>query len=224
MTALRSLAAFAFSAAMASSALAQAKGMITHFTPANIVKALGEMGVKDAAARKQAIDGGQTVDVISFTNGGLKHIGILAICSAKGCLGLQLMTVWGQESGKSISRIALNNYNANYTFGKGFIGPGNALIYSRYAISDGGVSIDNLKSNIANFANGSQNFVQQLSKSATGTEASFNAGEAQSHSVARMLPPEAEGVIMQLGTSQGLNALSIQSTPVPDAPLSKAPQ
>lgn len=225
MTSLRILAAFALAASTAAPVAAQAKSAnITHFTPANVMKALTELGVKDASTRKQTMTGGQQVDVVSFTNGGLKHVGILAVCSAKGCLGLQLMTVWGQEAGKTISRTAINNYNANYTFGKGFVGPGNALVYSRYAISDGGVSIDNLKSNIANFANGSQNFLQIVSKAAAGTEANFNAGEAESHSVARMIPPEAEAVIMELGSSQGLNSLSLQSTPIPDAPVSKPAQ
>ena len=225
MTTIRILAAFALAGSCAATALAQSKtSNITHFTPAIVTKALTELGVKDAAARKQNMSGGQQTDVVSFTNGGLKHVGVLTVCSAQGCLGLQLMTVWGQEAGKAVSRIAVNEYNANYTFGKGFVGPGNALVYSRYAISDGGISVDNLKSNLANFANGSQNFIQIVSKSSAGTEANFNSDSADKHSVARMIPPDAEAVIMELGASQGLNSLSLQSAPVPDAPVSKSAQ
>jgi hypothetical protein len=232
MTATRLFAAFAVSAAMCAPALAQTApkpktkpiAVITHYTPANVVKALTELGVTDAAARKQSIGNGQTVDVVSFSNGGLKHVGILTACSAPGCLGIQFLTVWGDQAGKQISRVALNSYNANYIFGKGFIGPNSSLVYSRYTISDGGVSADNLKSNISNFANGSQTFIRALSSAPRGTEANATSGEANVHAASQNLSAEVEGVIMDLGTSQGLNALSIQSSPIPDAPASEPAQ
>jgi hypothetical protein len=225
MSALRLFSAFALTSAVAASAAAQAKPQyISHFTPAIVVKALTELGVKDASASKQAVGGGQSVDVVRFSNGGLKHVALLAGCSAKGCLGLQFLTMWGDEAAKSISRTALNSYNANYPFAKAFTGPNNTLAITRYTISDGGVSVDNLKSNIANFANASQNFIQIMAKSVGGTEASLKGDAALVHAGATVLPPEVEGIIIELGASQGLNALSIQASPIPDAPASKPAQ
>lgn len=220
MRTLKVLAVVAASTALSGAAFAQSKGNISFFSPANVAKALTELGVKDASARKQPIGEGKTVDVVSFSNAGVKHIAILGACSAKGCLGLELLTIWGDNAAKSVSRVALNSYNASYGFGKGFVGPSSSLVYSRYAISDGGVSVDNLKANIQNFVSGSQNFQRYMAKSATSGEASLtpSAGD-MIHAVARAATPEADAVMMELGASQGLNTLNLQSAPVPDAPV-----
>ena len=220
MTLSRILATLAVSSALAGSAFAQVKGNITHFTPSIVLKALTDLGVADGATRKQQMGGGQSVDVVYFSNGGLKHVGVLTACNTKGCLGLQLMTIWGDNAGKSVSRTALNQYNAEYVFGKGYIGSNNTLVFARYTIADGGVSMDNLKSNIGNFANGSAVFMQQMAKGSSGTEASLKpADEAVVHSVAQTFAPDIQAVLMEAGQGASMNTLAIQSTPVPDAPL-----
>jgi hypothetical protein len=219
-------AALAMSTSLSAGAFAQAKGMITHFTPSNLTQALKELGVTDASARKQPVNNGQTVDVVSFSNAGLKHIAILSVCSKPGCLGVELLTIWGDDAGKTASRSALNTYNASYGYGKGFIGPSGTLVYSRYTISDGGISSQNLKANIGNFVTGSANFQQYMAKSARGGEASLTPGgdAVMSHAAARAATPEADSVLMEMGTSQGLNLLTIQSAPVPDDAPSKPAQ
>lgn len=223
MSIKRVLAAFSLSAILAGTAFAQAKGkspvLMSHFTPNGLVKALTELGATDATVRKTPMGGGQNVDVVYFSNGTLKHVGILTACNPKGCLGLQLMTIWGDNAGKNASRIALNKYNSDFGFGKGFIGSSNTLVYSRYTIADGGISVDNLKANVSNFAAGSIAFMQYMAKSGSTIDASVKPDDAGSiHAVAHNLAPEAEAVLMEIGQGTGLNALTIQSSPVPDAP------
>lgn len=214
------VAAAALGLASFAGAQAQSKSLIQHFTLSNVSKALTELGMTDVSARKQQVGEGQTIDVVSFNSAGVKHVGIFTACSKPGCLGIELLTIWGENAGKSVSRTALNGYNATYGFGKGFVGPSGTLVYSRYAISDGGVSVDNLKANVANFISGSRNFQQYMAKSASGGEASLTPGDdaVMRHAAARAATPEAEAVLLSLGASAGLNTLSLQSTPVPDAP------
>lgn len=201
-------------------AQAQSKGLIQYFTQGNVAKTLTELGMTDVSARKQQVGEGQSVDVVSFSNAGVKHVGIYTACSKPGCLGIELLTIWGDNAGKSASRTALNSYNATYGFGKGFVGPSGTLVFSRYAISDGGITVENLKANIGNFIAGSRNFQQYMAKSASGGEASLAPGDAvMQHVAARAATPEADGVLVSLGSSAGLNTLSLQSSPIPDAPV-----
>lgn len=220
------VAVFVVSATLSAAAHAQSKAIVTHFTPANFTHALKDLGIADVSTRKQQLQSGKTADIVSFSHAGLKHIAILAMCSKPGCLGAELLTVWGDDAGKTASRMALNTYNASAGFGKGFAGPGGTLVYSRYTISDGGITIDNLKANIETFITGSRNFQQFMAKNGRGGEASLTpeTGAAVTHAAARAATPEADGVLMALGASQGFNQLTIQSAPVPDEPPSKPAQ
>jgi hypothetical protein len=222
---VRLTAAFAAVSLLVGPASAQTKtpapgqALVTHFTPSLLIKTLTALGATDAAQRQEKAKDGRTVDIVSFTVGGTKHVGVLSACAdAKGCLAVELLTVWA-GAGKTANRTALNAYNSTHGFGKGFLGPNGTLVYQRYAISDGGVTMDNLRANIGNFVNGSQSFEGYMSKQAAGTSAGVAPAEGGVHLTAGDLAPTTETVILSLGASQGLNALKI---PVEQAPSKSA--
>lgn len=206
---VRFLTILALVAWAAPGTLAQSKTIFTHFTPAHVAKALADLGVQGATTRTQQTNAGKSFDVVSFEVAGTKHIGILTACtSAKGCLGLELLTIWA-EAGKNANRISLNSFNAAFSFGKAFIGPSDTLVFTRYAISDGGVTSDNLKANIANFVGGARAFEQYMTKAGKGTEANISPADGATVHVVSALSQEAQAVVMSAGQSQGLNAMTL---------------
>jgi hypothetical protein len=191
------------------------RAIVTHFTPSIVGKALTDTGVTDTSVRQEKAKDGRNVDIVSFSVGGTKHVAILSVCTdGKGCLAVEFLTVWA-DAGKTASRTALNTYNATYGFGKGFAGPSGTLVYQRYAISDGGVTMDNVRANIGNFVTGSQNFEAFMSKQAAGTSASVAPVDTTPHLAVSALSPQSAAVVLSLGKSQGLNVLK---APAPSKP------
>jgi hypothetical protein len=102
----------------------------------------------------------------------------------------------------------LNKFNSEYGFGKGYVGPNNTLIMERYAISDGGVTMENLKANIGNFVGVSRTFQAYMQKGG-GSEASLPADATYQHASAPSAPADSAAIVMTLGTSQGVNSITL---------------
>lgn len=145
---------------------------IMAFTTANVVDALSALGVTNAKAQRSAGQGGAPIDYVGFSVGEVRHIAVLEVCNAgaAGCLGLSLLTIWS-DAGSVVDRNRLNEFNATYSFGKGFVA-GDSLIFQRYAISDGGVSKRYIQSNITNFIGSGQRFQEFVGGSPTTVSAS----------------------------------------------------
>lgn len=222
------LATAALGVALTAPAMAQVKGPVNYFTAQNVVAILKEMGAGDATARKHNTQSGKPLESVIFTVENMKHVAVLSACNdPKGCLGLELVTIW-TDAGKTVNRVHMNNFNAAYPFGKAFVGPENTIIFQRYAISDGGVSVQNVKSNIGNFVVGTRVFQEYMSKAGSGQQASLKADEANVHMVAAPISEETSAAIkMYVGESQGVNTMSLPVEPAapavaPSAPLKPA--
>lgn len=192
--------------------------MVAAFSTANVVEALTAVGVTDAQPISQPAQNGQTVEAVRFSTNGIRHVAILEVCNssgAQGCLGLNLLTIWG-AAGAIVDRNRVNDFNAQYAFGKGIIA-GDALVFQRYAISDGGISKANVRSNITNFAALGQSFANYVGGSAGAGTISATAGEAAL--LRAGLSPESAAVIKALGAEAGnrWNAPRATSTIEPGA-------
>ena len=174
MTKTRLLAAAALAAAGLAAAPASAQTTITTFTTANVITALRQLGNQDASAQKNTMSDGTSKDYVRFTNGGITHIAVLEVCNP-GCLGLNLMTIWS-DAGAVVDPKKINDFNGMVNFGKA-VTADTALVLQRYTISDGGVSMENVKSNIANFVAMTGPFMQFVGGSSTST-ISAKPGEA----------------------------------------------
>ena len=163
MTTFVSRFAIAAVATTLATAAANAEALIQKFNVDNVKAAITSLGITDVASRKESADG-KTIDLITFNSGATRHVGLLTVCDEGGCLGLSLITVW--DGGDTVSYETLNKFNASFHFGRAYKGSSNLLAFGRYAISDGGVSEENLRANIGNFVNGSQVFQKYVQDSA----------------------------------------------------------
>lgn len=171
---------------------------VTAFTTGNVIQALTALGVQGATPNRQTGTDGKTIDYVAFAVGNVRHIGVLEVCNVNGsagCLGLNLMTIW-TDAGSVVDRNKVNDFNAAIPFGKGFV-VGDALLFQRYTISDGGVSLENVKSNIANFVNASNGFQQFVGGSGAAGTISAKPGEAAVERVS--VSPESAAVIEAMG-------------------------
>lgn len=190
------LAALVFG--VAAPAFAQQQPIMA-FTTANVIEALTTLGVTDGQAKRQTGPNGAPFDYVAFSTGSVRHIAALEVCNtgAAGCLGLNLMTIWA-DAGAVVDRNKVNDFNGAYSFGKGIVA-GNALIFQRYTISDGGVSKANVQSNIANFVQLGQIFANYVGGSGGTGTISAKPGDA---ALARAsLSPEAEAIVEMMGDS-----------------------
>ncbi len=170
---------------------------IMAFTTANVIEALTALGVTNAQAQRSTGPSGAPVDYVGFAAGNVRHVAILEVCNAgaPGCLGLNLLTIWS-DAGAVVDRNRVNEFNAAYSFGKGIVA-GNALIFQRYTISDGGVSRANVQSNISNFVGLSNTFAGFVGGTGAPGTISAKPGEA---SLSRTgLSAESAAVIESLG-------------------------
>lgn len=166
---LSSAAALAVAAAPA---FAQTPTVAT-FTTQNVIEALNAVGITDGTAKKAQNSDGTYADYVAFSYGGLKHVASLEVCNSTagpGCLGLNLMTIWS-DAGSVVDPRKINEFNGALPFGKGFTA-GSALVFQRYAISDGGVSKRYIQSNITNFIGSGQRFQEFVGGSPTTVSAS----------------------------------------------------
>lgn len=199
-------------AAMTIAAPASAQQLVNAFTTGNVIEALTALGVTDAQAKRQTGPDGKLFEYVGFSTGGIRHIAALEVCQtgAPGCLGLNLMTIWS-DAGAVVDRNRVNDFNASYSFGKGIVA-GNALIFQRYTISDGGVSKANVQSNISNFVGLGQAFANYVGGSGGAGTVSVTPGEG---SLSRAsLSPEAGALVEMMGT-ENPNKWNAQRVPVP---------
>jgi hypothetical protein len=196
---LSSRAAAATLAALLAGAAAPAHAQqsIASFTTANVIEALAAVGVTDGQAKKGSSPNGTPFDYVGFSTGGVRHVAILEVCNTgtPGCLGLNLLTIWN-DAGAVVDRNKINDFNATYSFGKGFVA-GNSLIFQRYAISDGGVSKANVQSNIGNFVVLGQAFAGAVGGSGSAGTISAKPGDAAL--VRTSLSSEAEAIVEMMG-------------------------
>lgn len=166
-------------ASLGAPAFAQTATVAT-FTTQNVIEALNAAGIPGGVAKKNQNSDGTVSDYVAFSYGGLKHVASLEVCNTQagpGCLGLNLLTIWS-DAGSVVDPKRINDFNAALPFGKGFT-IDSALIFQRYAISDGGVSKKYIQSNITNFIGSGQRFQEFVggspnTVSATGDEAKLS--------------------------------------------------
>jgi len=116
------------------------------------------MGATSATVEK-ADRGGTSIDVVYFTGGNTRYVAVPIVCKASGCLGLSMYVLWKNEL-KATAEVA-NAFNNRSDFGVGFVTEDGSYIgYGRYAISDGGISEENVKSNLVNFTANAAEFVK----------------------------------------------------------------
>jgi hypothetical protein len=116
------------------------------------------MGATSATVEK-ADRGGTPIDVVYFTSGNTRYVAVPIVCKASGCLGLSMVVLWKNEL-KATAEVA-NAFNNRSDFGRGFVTEdGGHIGYGRYAIADGGVSEENVKSNLVNFTGNAAEFVK----------------------------------------------------------------
>ena len=119
---------------------------------------LQTMGATSVSVEK-ATRNGSPVDVVYFSSGNTRYVALPSVCKASGCLGLSLFVLWKNEF-KSTPEVA-NAFNNRSDFGRGFVTEdGGHIGYGRYAIADGGVSEENVKSNLVNFTGNAAEFVK----------------------------------------------------------------
>lgn len=174
MTKTKLLAAAALAAAGLAAAPASAQTTIKTFTAANVTSALQQLGIQDATSKQATLADGSVTQFIYFSNGGIKHLATLEVCKP-GCLGLLLMTVF-TGAGSVVDPRKINEFNRSSLFGKA-VTTDSALVLQRYVISDGGISMENVESNIANFVAMTGPFMQFVGGASTST-VSARPGEA----------------------------------------------
>lgn len=153
---------------------------VNSFTPENVSARLVALGIPNPQVlTTESAEG--TLRAVVFDWQGNQHIALLRICKASiagaavDCFGLNLATLWRDV--KNIDPADFNAFNADHDFGKAFYS-GETAFFTRYLISDGGVSTVNIDSNIANFLSMSRKFDSRLSSRAT--KVSAIAGEGAS--------------------------------------------
>jgi hypothetical protein len=221
---MRNLIATAALALAVSAGSAHAQNaVLTHYTKASVEKSLKAVG----AANVQAVKVGQ-IDVIRFTAGQINYNLAFAVCDAPmKCRGLQMLIFFRQNQ-KPYQIAQVNSFNQRYAFAQAVLMPDGKLGLSRYVISDGGVTQNNLTENLKVFmampAQAAQHFGGAAGPGG-GTEASAPPSAAATVMPAAM-GVEVKDMMLLSGESQGneLQAISPETIiPIPGAKPAEAP-
>ncbi len=199
------VAVFTVTAALFTST-ANADALIKKFTVDKVKAILTSAGAQDVTSKTTS-----GLDVVSFSSGELKHVGVLTVCSkdGSGCLGLQLLTGW--DSGGSVPYQTLNSFNYQVPFGSAFIDPDKTLVYNRYIICDGGVSDENVRINIANFVVGSKKLLQFMLDSQK--VASVTPNSSQTALLSFSPTPDISSAVRAAMTASTVNRFTASSRP-----------
>jgi len=139
---------------------------IKYFTAENVQAALTGLGAASVTSEKDKTGS----LVVRFSVREAPFLAVLTGCKGQpGCLGLLLVIPVGLPDGK-FSHQAVNGFNEVLPFGKAVRGDDGAVVFlSRYLISDGGISEENLRANIGVFTAMPDSFAKYLSAQLTAS-------------------------------------------------------
>ncbi|MFN9163619.1 MAG: YbjN domain-containing protein [Alphaproteobacteria bacterium] len=145
--------------AIAAAGTASAAGATwTSFDTKRLSTLLKTMGAQSIEV-KRATEGKVTVEAVLFNSGDTRYMAMPTVCRANGCLGLSLTVYWTNEL--KLTADIVNAFNEVNEFGRAFItDDGKTVGFGRYAIADGGVSEENVASNIANVVGNAGQFLK----------------------------------------------------------------
>lgn len=124
---------------------------IEYFNVDNISEELRSLNATEIRSEQTA----SGILLLRYKIDGTEFFAAFLACSTTqpGCLGLLLGVGFRMEEGVKVSYELVNEYNARQPFSKAVrVDTGEVVALTRYAISDGGISPANLRSNISNFA------------------------------------------------------------------------
>lgn len=125
-----------------------ADATITHFTPELISDIVKELGATDVTIQT----GGSGTKYVQHKVEGYTFLFSLLACKPgePGCLGLGLVKAFSPDEGTTFDLATVNSFNSKYAFAQAHVFEKNIYL-TRYTISDGGISRDNIRSNIQTF-------------------------------------------------------------------------
>lgn len=139
------------------SGLAQDTGPLARTATSTIYRSLNAADVKEVLNRqgyKSVVKEDETVFLITTTSG-FRFRAMLMTCDVEGhpegCLGLMLRAAWSMEltDEPKISPV-VQDFNSRFRIGKALIEE-NAVYLERYAITDGGVTLDHIGEELDEF-------------------------------------------------------------------------
>lgn len=139
-------------------AASAAEATWSSFDTKRLTALLKTMGAQSIEV-KRATEGKVTVEAVLFNSGDTRYMAMPTVCRANGCLGLSLTVYWTNEL--KLTADIVNAFNEVNEFGRAFItDDGKTVGFGRYAIADGGVSEENVASNISNFVANAGQFMK----------------------------------------------------------------
>lgn len=122
--------------------------MLSEFKAEDVGRAFSQAGLTDVSYGRR----GSNVTVVGRDRSGLTLVAVLMACSDNvRCLGLEMQYVFSLPPGKTATLNSVNDFNRKYNFAKAHISRDGMVRLTRYMISDYGITIGNLISNVRNF-------------------------------------------------------------------------
>ena len=136
---------------------AQNSAPLERTATATIYRSLTAVEVKDILGRQgyKSVAKENETDFVITTTGGFRFRALLMACDIEGhpegCLGLMLRAAWGLEAGDEPKiRPVVQDFNNRFRIGKALI-EGDSVYLERYAITDGGVTLDHIGEELDEF-------------------------------------------------------------------------
>lgn len=130
------------------SALPARAQMLSEFKAEDVGRAFQQAGLSEISYGKR----GTNDTVIGRDRSGLTLVAVLMACAERvRCLGLEMQYVFSLPPGKTATLNSLNDFNRKYNFAKAHVSRDGMVRLTRYLISDYGISVGNLISNVRNF-------------------------------------------------------------------------
>ncbi|MBP6013230.1 MAG: YbjN domain-containing protein [Alphaproteobacteria bacterium] len=198
----------AATALFASSGVASAAGMVTSFTVEKLSSLLTAWGAGNVTAAKTP-DGQR--DLVRFDSGGTTYTALLSACPKEqaGCVGLYV-GVGIQGSSGAITLQTVNDFNSVLPFGKAVrTQDGTAAILFRYIVADGGITEENLRTNIGVLTQMPEAFNKHLASATVASLPGSNRGAQVSFQT--WAPSAAHSEALQRATEAVLQASALRS-------------